>query len=101
MSFQLQWLLQFNLSLCLYLVLVTVIGSPTGLAEALSGLNPLETIRKWWNDRWEHRRAEAFEPYLKERMEHLNRQLALQNLQTEDEVGRGRIQESTRSSNSS
>lgn len=90
MSLQLQWLLQFYLLLCL--VLLIVIGSPAGLMGALSGLNLPETIRRWWNDRWRRRQAEAFQPYLEERMRHLNRQLELKNIQGEDEVRRGRIQ---------
>lgn len=63
------------------LALLFVICSPAGLAEAISSLNPLETLRRYRNDHEARRQAKLREPYDRE-----EEKLALQRKEFENQI---------------
>jgi hypothetical protein len=64
--------MQSQFALLVLVLGLLMIGPPAGLAEALSGWNPFEAIRRFVNDWWEHRREMALLPSELRRRDLLN-----------------------------
>jgi hypothetical protein len=73
------WNLSLHLNVALFLML------PWMTTEFFSGLNPLETLRRYLNDRAWRRQLREREPYVRQR-------LRLENMKLADEVMRERLE---------